>query len=107
MKKLIILLIMLAPLFFSFESQGAVTNTSNKTEVSMTKAEKKIQIKKFSARLEEIHKLATTSQLSVTEKKQYREEVQSIKQQLEKMEGVYLYLSLTAILIILLLIILL
>jgi hypothetical protein len=107
MKRIITMLIVLGPLFFSIESQAGVTNTSNKTEVSMTKAEKKMQVKKLSARLEEIHRLATTTTLSATEKNQYRQEVQSIKQQLEKMEGVYLYLSLTAILIIILLIILL
>jgi hypothetical protein len=106
MKKWIIALL-LCPMFLTMETSAEVVNTSNKTEVTLTKAQKKVEIKRLSARLDEIHRIATTSQLSVMEKKQLRDEVQTINQQLEKMEGVYLYLSLTAILIILLLIILL
>jgi hypothetical protein len=101
-----ILLFLLSPIFLNLNVFADVTNSKNNTEVRLTKAQKKAQVKILSARLEEIHRLATSTQLSVMEKKQMREEVLTIKQQLEKMEGVYLYLSLTAILIIILLILL-
>jgi hypothetical protein len=105
MKKLLIVLL-LSPLFFDATAASDVT-TKNTTEVVMTRAQKRAELKKLTARLQEIHALAIAQKLTTADKKQLREEVQNIDKQLQKMEGVYLYLSLTAILIILLLIILL
>ena len=105
MKKLLIVLF-LCPVFFN-QTHAEETVVNKNAEVVLTKAEKRTEIKLLSSRLKEIHAIAMAGQLSVTEKKQFREEVQNIQKQLEKMEGVYLYLSLTAILIIILLIVLL
>jgi hypothetical protein len=104
MKKLI-MAILISPLFFN-AALAEKNNAANVSAKNSTKAEQKAEAKRMVTRLHEIHDLATHTQLSITEKKQLRDEVQTIKKDLEKMEGVYLYLSLTAILIILLLILL-
>ena len=100
------MVLMLCPFFYNSAVADELSVSKNK-DVVTTRAENKAALKKYNARLKEIKILATTTQLSLSEKKELRKEVQNIKEQLQKMEGVYLYLSLTAILIILLLIILL
>jgi hypothetical protein len=85
------------------ETNTASQKSDQKTERVLNRAE----AKKLISRLHEIKDLARTQELSITEKKQLRSEVQYIKETLEKMSGVYLYLSVTTIIIILLLIILL
>lgn len=105
MKKLLIVLL-ISPLFFN-SALAEKSSEKSKSEVTMTKAQKKTEIKKLTQRLDEIRTLANTVQLTAIEKRDLRKEVQNIKEQLQKMEGFYLYLSLTTILIILLLIILL
>src|SRR4051812_44025454 len=104
--KNILMVILLSPLFF--ESSFAEKNSVQETNYSlMSKSEKKANIKLLTGRLYEIRTITESVQLSSLEKQQLRKEVKGIKDKLEKMDGVYLYLSATAILIIILLIVLL
>jgi hypothetical protein len=85
------------------ESNSTSTIKNNKTE----KLVKKAKAQKLVSRLHEIKDVAKNGNLSVLEKRQFRDEVNNIKKELEQMSGFYIYLSVGTIIIILLLILLL
>jgi hypothetical protein len=91
----------------SYADNNTVKGTATAAEASSEKTITRTEAKKLVNRLKEIHVIAKSEQLSLDQKSQYRKEVNDIKEQIEKMDGFYIYLSLTAILIILLLLILL
>jgi hypothetical protein len=105
MKKLILFIFMFPLLInMSFaETTSAVSTSKNLTAKELKKAE----ARQLVGRLHEIRDLVKSKHPGSLEKKQLRQEVKDIQHRLEKMDGVYVYLSATAILIILLLIILL
>jgi hypothetical protein len=75
-------------------------------ELKLTKSEQKAEAKMLMGRLQEIKSLAENTNLSLTQKKELRQEVKNIQNKLQKLDGVTLYLSFGAIIIILLLILL-
>jgi hypothetical protein len=97
-----ILLLNAAPIFAGEETKNSKEATASQNETRLTKA----QAGKLVTRLHEIKLLAKTD-LSATRKNELRTEVQQIREDLKNQEGVYLYLSGAAILIIILLLILL
>ena len=105
MKKILFVLLLMPML--SLTSYAENKNVSSVSEAKTEKAANKAEAKKLVSRLYEIRDIAKSHDLSSSEKKQLRDEVKSIKDKLEKMSGVYLYLSVTTLIIILLLILLL
>jgi hypothetical protein len=103
MKKILIIVFTMLSITAFAENKSVSTANEVKTEKAANKAE----AKKLVSRLYEIRDYAKSHELNAGEKKQLRDEVKNIKDRLEKMSGVYLYLSITTIIIILLLIILL
>jgi hypothetical protein len=105
MKKIILALAFIPML--SVATYADSNNAKNKTELKNEKTLSRVEAKQLISRLHEIKNIASTSKLTADQKQQYRNEVNNIKDRLEKMSGVYLYLSVTTIIIILLLLILL
>jgi anion-transporting ArsA/GET3 family ATPase len=83
------------------------TNIIAKDASTMSRSEQRAEAKRLVGRLQEIKSVVESTQLTFTERRELKKEVQTIKEQMQKMDGVTLYLSLTAILIILILILLL
>src|SRR5689334_7462682 len=98
MKKILIALFIIPIL--SVSALADTKGSSAITDVKSEKAANKAETKRLVSRLHEIRDIAKSHALSSSEKQQYREEVRGIKQKLEKMSGVYLYLSVTTIIII-------
>ncbi len=92
--------------FLTFSSLADTKESNAKATVVNETVDNKAEAKRLTARLHDIRDLVKGKNLSEDEKLQLRNEVLDIRDRLESLSGVSIYLSLTAILIILLLIIL-
>jgi len=105
-RKALLTAIVLIPLLAlpSYGEEHKTTEELSKKEIRMAnRAEARFLV----ARLHEIRDITKSQKLNPTQKLDLRREVLDIKKQLQEKDGVHLYLSMTAIIIILLLIILL
>ena len=102
MKKLIYSLILVFTLGLSANTVSAAGNNKVKTEMT---ADQKVQFERITNRVEEIRKM-DKSDLSRVEKKELRKELKELKSQARAIGGGGVYLSVGAILIIILLLIL-
>lgn len=93
-------------LMLSFPSAAVSANTisdikSNETEVPLTKEQKELRLKEISRRVEEIRAM-DKSDLSKQERKELRKELRELKEQARPITGGGIYLSVGAILLIIL-----
>ena len=105
MKNLLIMLAMIPLLNFSVFAGD--TNNALRSDKKTNKAEQRAEAKVLVTRLHEIRDLAQKQNLTQDQKNDLRKEVLDIKKELREKAGIYLYLSMTTLIIILLLIILL
>lgn len=72
-----------------------------------SKETKQVKEEMLMSRLNTIHKIALNGNLTAMEKIGFRKEVKDIQKELKQMQGFYVYLSLTALIVILILLLLL
>jgi len=108
MKKItfVVMAIFLSLTFYPTQSNAAATKNAAPTSLVVSNPAESAEAKALLKRIDEIDKM-DKSNLKSSEKRALRKEVRSIKKQLEAMDGGYIYLSVGAALLIVLLIIIL